>query len=262
MDNKLVLRAAIVVALSCASLGAQQPPLNSVEFYERVKAMGDSERVAMAKLIMDKGVPVGEPNTILQPLGLLAEWHSSLILPVIEAKIEEILRSPNPRDAFTDKAVDVPRTEMMLSSIIASVGDQQALREASKLLKIDAKRFDDMVEATMDYAMGDGREFALAYQGFELGDPEIDKRILAVLDNLIGKEVPKVGNPIYRDATGPLSHWGEALVDRHGGMPTEAQWSADPIASHLKSDARRILHNDVMRFAADAVQERARKPRK
>jgi len=223
---------------------------------DRIDAMSDEERLAVANLIIDKGVPDGETGSILS---MLAKSRSALILPVIEAKIEQVLRSPNPLDCFSDKTVDVPQTTHLLCATIWNVGDQQALREASKLLKVDEKRFDLMARFTMYAAMSDGREFTLAYQGFELGDPAIDKRILPVMEEVLEEELPKVGKAIYDDVQGPRREWAEALVDKYGGTPTEAEWASDPLASRVRPATSEGLHDQVLHFAVDVVQERARK---
>jgi hypothetical protein len=56
------------------------------------------------------------------------------------------------------------------------------LSESSKLLKIDGQRFDLPVERTMMNAISWGNPFTVAYRGFEIGDPEVDKRIVVWAD--------------------------------------------------------------------------------
>lgn len=224
---------------------------------DRINRMSDAEQTALAKSLVDQGVPVGRPGDVLS---ILAAGRSSLILPIIEQKVEQVLISPNPLDCFTDRTVDVQRTLNVLWMTIANVGDQQALRETSKLLKLDEKRFDRMVDNTMSAAISNGHGFTLAYQGFELGDPAIDKRIMAVIEDVLEKELPNIGNPIFENVSvSPRREWAEALVERDGGAPSEAQWAADPIASRLKPAVRQAFHDNVVRFSIEVAAKRTQK---
>jgi hypothetical protein len=183
-----------------------------------------------------------------------------LILPLIEAKIEEVLKATNPAECFTNKSVPPEETIFYLWRTIVWVGDKQSLLEASKLLKIDEKRFDQMVDHTMIAAYS-RNPFKLAYQGFEIGDPAIDKRLLAWVEKALREELDKIGNPVFEKAEGyPRRRWAEALVDRYGGVPSPAQWTNDPIASHLGSiPEMALLERDVRRFTLEIAEKRAQK---
>jgi hypothetical protein len=178
---------------------------------------------------------------------------------MMEAKIEEVIKSPVPLDCFTNKTVEPQKAVFELWATMAQAGDLQALREASKLLKIDEKRFDRMVYNTMAAAISRGNPFTLLYQGFDLGDPAIDKRLVAFAEGLLKEELPKLGNPIFDTPSSPRRQWAEVLVDRYGAAPTESQWSTDALASRLRPEISKQLHNDLIRFATDAAQRRARK---
>jgi hypothetical protein len=255
MDTRATLQLTIL-ATATAALAAAQALHGDRSIYDRINVMSDAEQVALAKSILDRGVRVPDDS----PLDILARGRSSLILPIIERKIEDVLRSPNPLECFTDKSVDIETTINIYCARIAGAGDQQALQEASKLLKLDEKRFDRMVENTMSAAIGNGHGFTLAYQGFELGDPAIDRRIMAVIEDVLEKELPNIGNPIFENVSvSPRREWAEALVERDGGAPSEAQWAADPIASRLKPALRQAFHNDVVRFSIEAAAKRTQK---
>jgi hypothetical protein len=217
--------------------------------------MTDEEQIALAKVWLDRGLP---PSDSSVGLGNLALGRSSLILPLIEAKIEEALKAPNAADCFTDKSVSPDAVIPYLWQTIASVGDRQALQQASKLLKIDEKRFDKMVAHTM-YAAYSRNPFKLAYEGFAIGDPAIDKRLVAWAEEVLSAELPHLGNPIFDKVEGsPRRLWAEALVDRYGAAPSATQWMKDPIASRLKPGLA-ALDYDVRRFAVEAAEKGARK---
>jgi len=238
-----------VAVLAAAQSAPQENPL------DRLNRMTDAEQIALAKSWLDRGLPPADSSVGLANLAL---GRSSLILPLIEAKIEEALKAPNPLDVFTDKTANPEAIIIYLWRTIVQVGDKQALLEASKLLKIDEKRFDKMVAHTM-YAAYSHNPFKLAYQGFEIGDPAIDERLVAWAEEGLSEELPKLGNPIFDNVSdSPRRQWAEALVDRYGAAPSATQWMKDPIASRLKPGLAAVDY-DVRRFATEAVEKRARK---
>ncbi len=253
MDIRHIFRSAsatlAVAILAAAQSAPQENPL------DRLNRMTDAEQIALARSWLDRGYPPADSSV---GLGNLALGRSSLILPLIEAKIEEVLKSSNPADCFTDKSVSVEVVINYLWQTITYVGDRQALLESSKLLKIDEKRFDKMVARTM-YAAYSRNPFKLAYQGFEIGDPAIDERLVAWAEEGLSAELPNLGNPLFDNVTvSPRRQWAEALVDRYGAAPSAAQWMKDPIASRLKPGLA-ALDYDVRRFAVEAAAKRARK---
>ncbi len=52
--------------------------------------------------------------------------------------------------------------------------------------------------------------------------------------------------------------WANAIVDRYGAAPTEAEWAHDPIVTRLKPHLAASLRTDVYRFALEAMQARTR----
>jgi hypothetical protein len=67
--------------------------------------------------------------------------RATSLLPVLERRIEEALKSPNPLDPFTDKMADPKRAINLAAATIAYAADGLALEEISKLLAIDDGRF-------------------------------------------------------------------------------------------------------------------------
>jgi hypothetical protein len=219
--------------------------------------MSDAEQTAVTRSLLDRGATRGEAG---DDLAILALWgRSSLILPMLEAKIEEVLKSPDPTSCFVDKTVDPQHVVMDLWFAIAYAGNEQSLREASKLLKIDEKRFDTIVYKTLSHAIGPRNPFVLAYQGFDIGDPAIDKRIALWAEDFLTPELPRGGNPSW-DGVADLRHaWAEALIERYGGVPTDAQWRTDSLASRLKPGLAGAFHSDMRRLAAQASTKSTRK---
>jgi hypothetical protein len=178
--------------------------------------------------------------------------RSSLILPIMEKKIEEVLKSPNPLDCFTDKTADPQKFVDLAAWMIPGAGDEYALREVGKLIAIDEKRFGMLVRNTLLAAENLRNPFTVAYRGFEIGDPAVNKRVVA----WIGQE--------FDDKTefrqGQLKHWwAEAMVERYGGAPNEVNWASDPIATQIKPELAESLHYEILRLAVEVCINPAKK---
>lgn len=254
METRHILQSAFITLVAAVLAVAQSAPRERAS--DRLGRMSDAEQVALAISWLDRGHPSVDGA---EGLDQLARGRSALILPSIEAKIEEVLKAPNPAECFTNKGVPPDEVILYFSRLIARAGNRQALLEASKLLKIDEKRFDQMVEHTMIAAYSRD-PFKLAYRGFEIGDPAIDKRLLAWAEKLLSEDLPHLGHPIFDKMSRGARLWAEALVDRHGGVPSPAQWMNDPIASHLGSiPEMALLEREVRRFAQEITEKRVQK---
>src|ERR1043166_9210758 len=82
-----------------AVLCAAQPVLQERPL-DRLEKMTDPELMALAKSFVDRGLP---PADSAIGLGNLMLARSSMILPLIEAKIEEVLNAPDPSQCFSNK---------------------------------------------------------------------------------------------------------------------------------------------------------------
>jgi hypothetical protein len=108
-----------------------------------VAAMIDAGQAALVKSRLDLGIAnlrEQEMHEVVRCdfLAALARAHSSLVLPIIEAKIEEVFQSRNPIECFTNKSV-VRETFLGLASLpIAQAADVEALKQAGKLQKLNA----------------------------------------------------------------------------------------------------------------------------
>jgi hypothetical protein len=168
---------------------------------------------------------------------------------MIERKIEEVLKAASPEECFSDKSVKPQAFVDLAAWTIPSAGDVVALREIGKLLAIDERRFDTLVGNTMATAQNRRNPFAVAYQGFEIGDPAIDKRIMEWIEAQFDNKTA------FRQ--GQLKHWwAEAMAERYSIAPGEVQWVNDPIATRLKPSLARALHDEILRLAAEATSKR------
>jgi len=248
MDIKKTF-AAVVVALT---LIAVAPPLlfsqEDDSLPRRIVKWSEAEQTAWLNSYLSDGMP--------QPFGdalaRLVLNKSSITLPLLEKKIEEILQSPSPNTLFANPTVDPEKVVAGAAAMIAYAGNEQALREIGKLMKIDEKRFGYLVTMTLANAIGFGNPFAVAYRGFAIEDPAVDTRINAWAEGRFTHEknlTPKLMRQF----------WAEAMVDQYGCVPTSVQWAKDPIASRLNPAGEPILHDETVRLTVQAAQKRKTK---
>jgi hypothetical protein len=233
----------------------------------RLLRASEGEQIAAVDQALDHGLPPGEANLIT----LLIINKSSLVLPRFELKIQQVLNSASPQECFTNKDVDPQKFVLYASLAITEAGDEYALREISKLMRLDERRFGKLVTNTLfasrDYATSHN-PFVVAYRAFALGDPALDQRIIAWAEAQLSTDPEERASEqeISRRFRTPLNPppsddfkrlWADAMLDRYGGVPTDAQWTADPIASRLSAPLAESLHRDVPRFAREALEKRA-----
>jgi hypothetical protein len=138
--------------------------------------------------------------------------------------------------------------------MIPGAGDEYALKEASKLIALDEKRFDLLVRNTLLSASVRRNPFAVAYRGFAIGDPAVDKRIVAWAGSQLAQSL---GTEFVQ---GQLMHWwAEAMAGKYGAAPTEVNWVNDPIASRIDPALAGSLHDEVLRLGAEAFEKGAKK---
>jgi hypothetical protein len=245
-------------AIAAAALAAISIPVHGQErAWQRLLAADETEQTAWVNAHLSKGMPPSDE------FAMLIRNKSEIVLPLIEQKIEDVLRSPSPAERFTDKSVDPQKFVDRAASSITATANVRSLKEASKLIKIDEKRFGWMVEGTLAGAQGHN-PFPLVYEGLELGDPAVESRIATwVRAQFADKGPPPTGPGMAAGAEAVIlqrnGRLAEAMVERYAGMPTEVQWGADPIVSRLEPVRALILHDDVMRAASDALERRTKR---
>jgi hypothetical protein len=222
----------------------------------RLLAMSDADQVALVKSVLDQGIADMGKQQMHEVerhdlFAALARAHSSLVLPIIEAKIEEVYKSSNPSECFTNKSVDPQMFIVMASNVISQAANVEALKQAGKLQKLN-KNFDGLIRDTLYWVSTTANAFVVAYQGLGLGDPDVDKKIIAWIED-------KLAAPTLNIPKDWRHQWSQAMLDRYGDVPLPAQWAKDPIASRLRPDMSEPLYNEVVRFAKEFSERRTRK---
>jgi hypothetical protein len=240
-DNALCLIVGLLAAVAAAgsqTVSGQEP------LWRQVLRLDDAGQAAFAKSALDGGLQ-GEQGSALGPLTVN---RSSLVLPIIEKKIEEVLSSQNPATCFTVKGIDHLSFLAYAADLMWYGSEEESLRVFSKLLKVDEKRFDRAINGVLTRGINtDKNPFSLAYWGFGLGDPAVDKRIAVWAEGTLA-------GTYHEYAGGPPSmerRWAEVLVERYGGVPLEEQWRTDPIVLRLKAEVAGSLRDEVYRLAAE-----------
>ena len=215
----------------------------------RMLAMSDKDQIALVQSALDRGIPYEQREA----MRALAITHSSLILPLIEARVEAVLKSPEQIEPNVDMSLRPDRYIVSAMGIIAYAGDEEALKQLAKLMKTAgfAKlRLQGLVSSTLGWAGERGNPFALAYRGLEMGDPDVDKPIIAWAEQ-------RLAEPSLNQTKDPRRQVAKAMVSRYGALPTPEQWAKDPLVSRLKPSLAESLHTDIVRFAAEAQEKRA-----
>ena len=215
----------------CAALMLQVCVAQTSKDAETIKSIlqvSDADQVAFAKSVLEQHFPENEGDKF----SLLLVNRSALVVPLIESRIESELGSDSRSERFIDLA----------SAMIAYAGDEHSLRAIRKLIGIDETRFGTFIERTLDNAGKWGNPFGVAYQALELGDETVARYATA------WAEAALLSNRMQRA-------WAEAVLDRYGKVPGDAEWATDPIASRLKDRASLELRQSVVRLAAEAQRK-------
>ncbi len=231
----------------------------------RLLRASEAEQIAAVNAWLDRGSPPDDD------IGVLTNAKSSLALPLFEARIECVLRS-TPGACFTENGVDPELFVYKAAMGIVYAGDEEALRQMAKLVELDAARFGPLVGRTLDHAKNYSKShnpFVVAYSGFELRNPELEKLILAWAEKKLSVDPEEraraeeaargFGPPPPPPAEKMKHYWAEAMVDKYGYTPPEADWTSDPIASRLSPPLAQSLHDDVLRLAAEVMLRRTPK---
>ena len=176
---------------------------------------------------VNETIAAGFPDDRADQMTMLVLNRSAIVLPLLERRVEDELRSQVPSKELIGTA-----TEM-----IAYAGDEQALREATKLIAIDGAKFGRLVERTLDNALDFRNPFMVAYRGLNIGSEATSERIGEWADARLG--APKMQRL-----------FAEAMLERYERIPNETAWSNDPVVSRLKSRTLAGLRQRVVDLAA------------
>jgi hypothetical protein len=222
----------------------------------RLLKSSEADQIAYLNNYIADGTP-GDNDDV----EILVRSKTSLFVPILGQKIEEILRSRSQGGLFKSPSVDPQRVAGILAMMIEYTGEEVALQQASKLMKIDEHSFGSMVEHCLLNADAQERAFKLAYLGFKINDPAVDKRISAWAEERIDVEIARRNLPHHGMI---LRQWASAMVEEYNGAPDEYQWAKDPIVSRLSAERLNPpggtpLHDEMFRLIAEAASNRPRK---
>jgi hypothetical protein len=175
-------------------------------------------------------------------------YRSAIVVPLTEKKIEEVLKCTSPATCFSDPAVDPGKFVRDAAGLITGAGDENALRAAGQLMKIDEARFGWMVGIILFDGMGYRNPFTVAYRGLAFGDPAIDSRIGEWTEALLS-----------RNAKSTQQAWAEAMLDKYSVVPNADQWATDPIAERLSPKVLDLVRSNVTRLAAETIEKRTKR---
>ncbi|PWU12664.1 MAG: hypothetical protein C5B51_00350 [Terriglobia bacterium] len=232
----------------------------------RLVRASEDEQIRAVNSVLDQGM---RPD-LLPGISLLIFNKSSLVLPMFEKKIEEVLKSTCSPNCFSDKSVNSQRFVDAAAWVIADTGDDQALKEVAKLMDVDEKRFGNLVGVVLDRSTRNHNPFVVAYHGFAIGRPAVDRRVGAWAESKLitdpaerAREEAAARKFGAKPAPPPSDKmkraWAEAMLDQYGYLPTEAQWARDPIVSRLSPSFAASLHNEMMQLVLEAIERRGRK---
>ena len=247
MRTRLLLQLFLILGATALATPQQQQPQIQEPLWKRILNMSEDDQVAYLNGRLNEGLrPVPD-----SAVGVLISVRSALVVPIIETKIEEVLKSPNPLESFTDKTADPVNFVNVAAASIAEAGDEYALRAVSRLMALDAARFGILVRNTLDHAQTRRNPFLIAYKGFEIGDPAVDERLLSWAEEQLREDTEFGRNQVKQ-------WWAEAMVEKYHHRPTETDWHFDPIASRTKRQLADPFHDDVIRLAGEAYEKRSK----
>lgn len=253
MDTKRVLQHAIdfaAVLLVTGSGLAQTVDPSSITYGDNILKVSNTDQIKFVQSALDRGLPTELGDT----LAMLVLNKSTLTLPLIEKKIEEVLASPDPSRCCTTEEINPPRFIDLPARTIDYAGDTEALKQVAKLMAIDEQRFGQYVPLTIHNAeeRRNGNPFAVAYAGLQIGSPALSRKIITWVEaELPGKTDSRRGQ-LRR-------WWGQAMLNRYGGrVAAENGWNDDPIASRLSSSLTLFVRDEVLHSVAEEAEKRGR----
>jgi hypothetical protein len=94
MNIRSLLQFALAAVSAELGIAQQQPAPRQESLANRIVRMSEAEQIAYTNSVLDQGMQVDDG----EPLGVLIRARRSLVLPMMERKIEEVLKSEAPLD--------------------------------------------------------------------------------------------------------------------------------------------------------------------
>ena len=241
----MLTRTAVVATIVCAMLpGAPaQDKRGPNPTARNLDQWSDADLTTWMRSALDLGLP----DELGDYMSAALKYRGAIVVPLTEKKIEEVLRSTSPATCFSDPSVDPGKFVREAVAVIRGAGDENALKAASQLMKIDEARFGWTVGNILSNGMGYRNPFTVAYRGFAIGDPAIDSRIAEWTEALLSQNHKST-----------QQDWAEAMLDRYSVVPNADQWSTDPIASRLSPKVLDLVRSNVTRLAAKTIEKRTK----
>lgn len=191
--------------------------------------LSDYDLISFVQSAIERGFPDNQADEMT----MLIINRSSLVVPLIEGKVEEVLKSNLPSRRFVDTA----------SEMIAYAGDEESLRAISKLMAVDPTRFGTLVSRALDNSLNYRNPFTVIYRALRIGDDEVSKYVTLWCESALATDRMK-------------NLWAQAMLDRYGNIPSPEEWQRDPLASRLKPEQRTKLQESVTRFGSESRGKR------
>jgi hypothetical protein len=236
-----IRRIAAVAAVACA-LSLAQEKKGPGPAARDIGQWTETEVETWMRSRLDRGSVMGDD------IAAASIYRSAIVVPLTEKKIEEVLKSASPATCFSDPTVDPEKFVREAAGLITGAGDENALKAASQLMKIDEARFGWTVRIILFSGMGYRNPFTVAYRGFAIGDPLIDSRIAEWSEAQLSQNVKST-----------QQDWAEAMLDRYSVAPNANQWATDPIATRLSPKVLDLVQSNVTRLAAETLEKRAKR---
>jgi len=209
-------------SISCAYGQADEPARKILE-------LTDVEQIQFVRSTLEEGLPESRADRMT----MLTINRSTITLPLIEESIEQALKLEPPSQKFVEVAAE----------LIAYAGDENALNAIVKLVRIDKSRFARLVGRALTHSANWRNPFTLAYRSLQMGDETVSQSTTTWVESVL------TSNRMRRA-------WAEAMLEKYGKIPGEAEWTLDPIISRLKGRVSSELRQSILRFAAEAQEGR------
>jgi hypothetical protein len=264
------LTSRMIVVFGAAISGAGGIPLQDRPDTEswRLLSAPETEQIVAVQEALNRGLPA--ENAI----GLLMMNRPSLVLPLIEQKIEQVLGASSPSDCFPSRNVDPKEFVVLASWALAGTGSEEALVQIAKLIKIDPDRFRGLVEVTLENSEVYSKSrnpFVVAYRGLATGDPELERLIVDWVEKSVAVDeierkraaasIRNYGQPGVSRSERMRHFWAEAALDRYGDAMPERDWRADAILSRLHPPLADEIHAAIPLMVGEIWRLKHRAPK-
>jgi hypothetical protein len=221
---------------------AQTVDPTAITYGNNILKVSEAEQVQYIQSALDRG-------EFDDTLTMLAVNRSSLALPMIEKKIEEILASTDPASCCTTNRVAPERFIDAAARTIDYAGNLEALKQIANLAARDDEKFGPYVPLTIHNAeeRPGSNPFVLAYAGLEMSNPALERRIIAWAESQLPGETAFRKSQMQR-------FWAQAMLARYGGrMQAENGWSRDPLGMRLSPALAGAMHDEVLRSMTEEI---------